>query len=910
MKLFGTLRELVAAVFRKDGHEITLRPNQTSSLYTTNRAVSLPQVDNDVVLTASGYIANADIAAAAGIVDSKLATISTAGKVSNSATTATDANTASAIVARDASGNFSAGTITANLTGNVSGSAASFTGSLSGEVTGTQSATVVADDVIDNANIKSTAAIAYSKLALTGSILNADLAGSIDAAKISSGSVSNTEFDYLNGVTSSIQTQFSGKAASGANSDITSLSGLTTALSIGQGGTGQTTASDAINALLPSQTTNFNKYLKTDGTNVSWASASGGAGEINAVLNSSGADGISGWVNGTSHTINTVTGATIPLSPAVPTAFTMSSSAAIAIGSQTSSSGDYYEFTMPPGLRNRKLKFEFYYTTPAAADGTWGVAVYNGATKVRLSTDTGATPDTVLPAGVAGGKFTAYFDTDAGTTYRVNFVQRTRTNANALWVTSVIVGPGIQPQGAVVGEWQSYTPASGLTNATHTGRYRRVGSNIELRIDIAFSGAPAGSFSFTQSNYLNGLNLTVDSTALPNTTDTVINAGSWAALDSGVNDRYGGLVNLAPGATNSLSPVSSAGVPVSPTAPFTFGAGDNYSLWLTLPIAEWAGSGTVQLAQNDVEYASNGDTSAADNTANFVYGPNGSAIPSITATTGAPFLYLKRVSFTSPIQAGDRLSVEIQLAGTGPWIPLENLPGHYQSLRLDNATGNRWGIGLQQFAGANTVDVIFGLAGRLNSGWAGGAGPNYPSNAADRYRVRKSSAGAAVGFGIVQPGVSSGLVSASGLPGNTTGSAIASGYVGEIVSASPGSAVTPGASVASGINKTVTSISLSPGIWDVQGVVQFATGATLAGMTIMYSGISLTDNSNDIANNLAVTGIATNNTVSANFFLPCGPRRLTLTSTTTVYLVAGFNYTTLGGTTYGTNSTIRATRIA
>jgi hypothetical protein len=40
---------------------------------------------------------------------------------------ATDANTASKVVARDASGNFSAGTITASLTGNVSGSAATFT---------------------------------------------------------------------------------------------------------------------------------------------------------------------------------------------------------------------------------------------------------------------------------------------------------------------------------------------------------------------------------------------------------------------------------------------------------------------------------------------------------------------------------------------------------------------------------------------------------------------------------------------------------------------------------------------------------------------------------------------------------------------------------------------------------------
>lgn len=64
-----------------------------------------------------GTIVNADINAAAGIVDTKLATISTAGKVSNSATTATANNTASAIVARDASGNFTANVITADLAG-------------------------------------------------------------------------------------------------------------------------------------------------------------------------------------------------------------------------------------------------------------------------------------------------------------------------------------------------------------------------------------------------------------------------------------------------------------------------------------------------------------------------------------------------------------------------------------------------------------------------------------------------------------------------------------------------------------------------------------------------------------------------------------------------------------------------
>ena len=83
-------------------------------------------------------IVNADINSAAAIADTKLATISTAGKVSNSATTATNLNTASAIVARDASGNFSAGTITAALSGNATTATTLATGrtiSLTGDVT-------------------------------------------------------------------------------------------------------------------------------------------------------------------------------------------------------------------------------------------------------------------------------------------------------------------------------------------------------------------------------------------------------------------------------------------------------------------------------------------------------------------------------------------------------------------------------------------------------------------------------------------------------------------------------------------------------------------------------------------------------------------------------------------------------
>jgi len=41
-------------------------------------------------------------------------------------------------------------------------------------------------------------------------------------------------------------------------------------VAITNGGTGQTTASNALNALLPLQTGNDNKYLQTNGTTTQW----------------------------------------------------------------------------------------------------------------------------------------------------------------------------------------------------------------------------------------------------------------------------------------------------------------------------------------------------------------------------------------------------------------------------------------------------------------------------------------------------------------------------------------------------------------------------------------------------------------------------------------------------------------
>lgn len=82
--------------------------------------VTLPSGTVTSAMIADGTIVNADISSSAAIADSKLATISTAGKVDNTATSATASAGNNTIVARDGSGNFAAGTITANLTGTAS----------------------------------------------------------------------------------------------------------------------------------------------------------------------------------------------------------------------------------------------------------------------------------------------------------------------------------------------------------------------------------------------------------------------------------------------------------------------------------------------------------------------------------------------------------------------------------------------------------------------------------------------------------------------------------------------------------------------------------------------------------------------------------------------------------------------
>lgn len=82
-------------------------------------------------------------------------------------------------------------------------------------------------------------------------------------------------------------------------------------LGISAGGTGQTTANASLNALLPSQTANASKFLKTDATNTSWSTVSKSDVGLSNVENTA----LSSWTGtGNITTVGTLSAGTIPVS--------------------------------------------------------------------------------------------------------------------------------------------------------------------------------------------------------------------------------------------------------------------------------------------------------------------------------------------------------------------------------------------------------------------------------------------------------------------------------------------------------------------------------------------------------------------------------------------------------------------
>jgi hypothetical protein len=98
-----------------------------------------------------------------------------------------------------------------------------------------------------------------------------------DPLKVVRGTEIDTEY---NNIATAIATKTDNASAAITGGTITGI----TDLAVADGGTGASTATAALNNLLPSQTGNSSKYLQTDGTNATWDAISINTGDITGTL--------------------------------------------------------------------------------------------------------------------------------------------------------------------------------------------------------------------------------------------------------------------------------------------------------------------------------------------------------------------------------------------------------------------------------------------------------------------------------------------------------------------------------------------------------------------------------------------------------------------------------------------------
>lgn len=143
------------------------------------------------------------------------------------------------------------------------------------------------------------------------------------------------------------------------------------------------------------------------------------------------------------------------------------------------------------------------------------------------------------------------------------------------------------------------------------------------------------------------------------------------------------------------------------------------------------------------------------------------------------------------------------------------------------------------------------------------------------------------------------------LPATATNDNAASGKVGEYIE----SVIVLGSATGLVTNtaKTVTSISLTAGDWDIAGNVAFSLASTTS-ISSAQGSISLTTNVADLTNGRSATTsmAAFVPTAGTDFVLPIQPVRFSVGTTTSVFLVALSTFTANTNSAYGI---IRARRV-
>jgi hypothetical protein len=274
-----------------------------------------------------------------------------------------------------------------------------------------------------------------------------------------------------------------------------------------------------------------------------------------------------------------------------------------------------------------------------------------------------------------------------------------------------------------------------------------------------------------------------------------------------------------------------------------------------VPIAEWAGSGTVNVAQNDVEYAFNTSTATASNdTTSFGYGPAGAQIQVITTAL------VRTVRFQTPIQATDQMTVQVSDDRT-KWVdlgPMLNAAGTARIMPYQVQNGTQYGLGEIQVQNATDITVRFGVYSYQGASY-GGSGDSWTTPGLMYWRVVKSKSGQAVGFGEVAQN-SSGLVKSAGqLKGTNTNDVAATGYVGEVLQSSTSATNF----TTSAQYQDAASVTLTAGMWAIYGLMRFTrNGSTFSVTPTAVVGVSTSSGNSGtgLSNGISYTDINNVNT--------------------------------------------------
>jgi hypothetical protein len=392
-----------------------------------------------------------------------------------------------------------------------------------------------------------------------------------------------------------------------------------TGLPIGGGGTGQSTANAAFNALSPATTkgdiVGFSTIaarvavgadgtvLKADSstsTGVAWGTASSGSGEINYIDNPDAESDTTGWAAYADAAAATPADGT----GGSPNVTWTRQSGVILRGNQSfkltkdaadrQGEGASYAFTIKTQDISKKLKIQFDFKTDEDA----GYAADD--LTVYIYDVTNATLITPVDTGIIRGQniFQTSFNSTSSTSYRLIFHIAT-ANASAwdAYIDNVIVGPGMVSQGAAIGAHSdaqtvlTITNLTGATNADNFFSWQRVGDSMHLKGVLTFTGTGTGAntlyftlpsslnFATTGVNYAAGWADYIHATA---------NGGACAIIpDSGDTTRFSLRVY---GYNNPLQSED-----VGNSANLHSG----FIIDSAFPISEWAGKGIVPMLAED-----------------------------------------------------------------------------------------------------------------------------------------------------------------------------------------------------------------------------------------------------------------------------------------------------------------------